>query len=73
MAQQPKFGFSLWNVPVREQIALAILGEQLGYDLVVIGEHVVMPMEYGSSVPAYSSDPDRAEDKVQPIDQNSLL
>lgn len=76
LAWKPKrrqFGFSLWNVPVAQQVELAILGESLGYDLIVIGEHVVTPVSYQSFVPAYSDDPIQAAAKSRTFDETTLL
>lgn len=70
--RRPQFGFNTWNMPVHEQIELAILGESLGYDLIVVGEHAVTPMNYSSEVPAYS-DPIAAAKKSMTFDETTLL
>jgi probable F420-dependent oxidoreductase len=55
-----RFGYTVFNLTIDEQIELAVLAEQLGFDAAWFGEHIVLP--YGvTSVYSPDSDSDPTE------------
>jgi len=44
-------GISAYDMPAPELLALAVAADQLGFDALWLGEHVVLPVGYGSDHP----------------------
>jgi probable F420-dependent oxidoreductase len=53
--KRAKFGYTVFNLTIDEQIELAILAERLGFDAAWFGEHIVLPFGVRS---VYSADAD---------------
>lgn len=56
-----RFGYTVFNLTIDEQIELAVLAEQLGFNAAWFGEHIVMP--YGVTS-IYSHDEDKDPTKA---------
>jgi probable F420-dependent oxidoreductase len=46
-------GLSAYDLPVHEFVELAAAADELGFDAIWLGEHVVLPVGYGSTHPAH--------------------
>lgn len=59
--RRPRFGYTVFNLTIAEQIELAVLAEELGFDAAWFGEHIVLP--YGAEsvyVPDADKDPTKS-------------
>ena len=55
--KRARFGYTVFNLTIDEQIELAVLAEELGFDAAWFGEHIVLP--YGAqSVYSLATDDD---------------
>lgn len=74
-SNRARFGYTVFNLTVDEQIELAVLAEELGFDAAWFGEHIVLP--YGSQSvysPNADSDPTKSAGVPRSIyDENTKL
>lgn len=47
-----KVGLSVYDLPARDLLDLAKAADELGFDALWLGEHLLLPMQYGSDHPA---------------------
>jgi len=74
-AKPARFGYTVFDLTIGEQIELAVLAEELGFDAAWFGEHIVLP--YGSQSvysPDADDDPTRSAGVPRSIyDENTKL
>lgn len=73
--KRARFGYTVFDLTIDEQIELAVLAEELGFDAAWFGEHIVLP--YGAQSvysPDADDDPTRAAGLPRSIyDENTRL
>lgn len=70
-----RFGYTVFDLTIDEQIELAVLAEQLGFDSAWFGEHIVMPVGAPSVyLPTANNDPTESAGLPRSIyDENTKL
>jgi probable F420-dependent oxidoreductase len=74
-SERARFGYTVFNLTIDEQIELAVLAEELGFDAAWFGEHIVLPSGAPSIyLPNASRDPTEATSLPRSIyDENTKL